>query len=79
MRWWSPSISLLIITSSSPPPRSRCKALQQLLLNRAQRDPNTMVVIKADEGVSHGRVVSVMDLARNQGLTRLAIATEVEE
>ena len=54
-------------------------ALKAQLLAKAQQNPNTMVVIKADEGVSHGRVVAVMDLARNQGLSRLAIATETEE
>ncbi len=48
-----------------------------LFERRAKADPNTMVVIKADQGVSHGRVVSVMDLARNQGLSKLAIATDV--
>jgi biopolymer transport protein ExbD len=42
----------------------------------AMRDPNTMVIIKADTEVDHGRVVAVMDLARGKGLTRLAIATE---
>jgi biopolymer transport protein ExbD len=54
-------------------------ALRRRLLEAAQRDPNTMVVIKADAGVSHGRVVAVMDQARAQGLTRLAIATDAGE
>lgn len=53
--------------------------LTRLLRARAEADPNSQVVIKADAGVSHGRVVGVMDLARNQGLTRLAIATEVAD
>lgn len=39
-------------------------------------DPATLVVIKADKSVSHGRVVTVMDLARSIGLSNLAIATE---
>ena len=43
----------------------------------AVRDPNTMVIIKADTEVDHGRVVAIMDLARGRGLSRLAIATEV--
>jgi len=38
-------------------------------------DPQTLVVIRADKSVPHGRVVSVMDAARMAGLTRLAIAT----
>jgi biopolymer transport protein ExbD len=41
----------------------------------AEKDSSTLVIIKADKGVTHGRVVTVMDLARNQGLSRLAIAT----
>ena len=52
------------------------EALRQRLLSAARANPNTMVVIKADAGVSHGRVVAVMDQARAQGLTRLAIATD---
>ncbi|MCB9761591.1 MAG: biopolymer transporter ExbD [Alphaproteobacteria bacterium] len=48
-------------------------------LNRAaERDPSTMVIIKADTAVGHGRVVAVMDLARSKGLTRLAIGTDAE-
>ena len=52
---------------------------ESLLERTAERDPDTLVVIKADTGVEHGRVVTVMDLARGRGLTRLAIATEVPE
>jgi|AMFO01.1.fsa_nt_gi Biopolymer transport protein len=44
---------------------------------RAAKDPSTLVIIKADKEVEHGRVVAIMDLARTQGLNRLAIATEV--
>ena len=52
--------------------------LQKTLLQRAESNPNTLVVIKADTGVAHGRVVGVMDRARAVGLTRLAIATEID-
>jgi biopolymer transport protein ExbD len=34
-----------------------------------------LVLFQADEGVPHGRVVQVMEEAREAGLTRLAIAT----
>lgn len=50
--------------------------LVEVFKRRGRSDPNTLVVIKADTGVSHGRVVAVMDQARAQGLTRLAIATD---
>ncbi|MGC6494471.1 MAG: ExbD/TolR family protein [Myxococcota bacterium] len=54
-------------------------ALRQRLIAAAERDADTLVILKADTGVSHGRVVTVMDMARAQGLTRLAIATELPE
>jgi biopolymer transport protein ExbD len=41
-----------------------------------KKNPRTLVIVKADKDVGHGRVVAVMDLARSLGLTRLAIATE---
>ncbi len=50
--------------------------LDQVLDQAAQGDTSTMVVIKADTSVDHGRVVTVMDLARSKGLSRLAIATD---
>ena len=37
-----------------------------------------LVLFQADEGVPHGRVVQVMEEAREAGLTRLAIATRAE-
>ena len=52
------------------------KQLRNILEGRARADANTMVVLKADAGVSHGRVVSVMDLAHGLGLNNLAIATD---
>jgi biopolymer transport protein ExbD len=39
------------------------------------KDKNTQVVLKADAGVNHGRVVGVMERAKRVGLTKLAIAT----
>jgi biopolymer transport protein ExbD len=39
------------------------------------RDKNTQVVLKADKGVPHGRVVNLMERAKQAGLTRLAIGT----
>jgi biopolymer transport protein ExbD len=42
------------------------------------RNPDTLVLFQADEGVAHGRVVQVMEMARKEGLTRLAIATRAE-
>lgn len=39
------------------------------------RDKNTQVVLKADKGVPHGKVVNLMERAKQAGLTRLAIGT----
>ena len=39
------------------------------------RDKNTQVVLKADKGVQHGRVVNLMERAKQAGLSRLAIGT----
>jgi biopolymer transport protein ExbD len=39
------------------------------------RDKNTQVVLKADKGVQHGKVVNLMERAKTVGLTRLAIGT----
>jgi biopolymer transport protein ExbD len=46
------------------------------LKNARSSDTSTLIIIKADRDVDHGRVVAVMDLARSLGLSRLAIATE---
>ncbi len=53
------------------------KGLTEALSEAARRNPSTLVVIKADKEVGHGRVVTVMDAARSRGLTQLAIATEL--
>lgn len=43
-------------------------------LDRAKQDnPNTLVVVQADEGVPHGKVVEVMEMAKAAGLAQLAI------
>lgn len=53
-------------------------ALKDAFSDAHGRNPELVVLIQADEGVSHGRVVHVMELARGVGLTRLAIATRAE-
>ena len=53
-------------------------SLKQILEKAHAENPETLVLVQADEGVSHGKVVAVMDLARRQGLPRLAIATRAD-
>lgn len=47
--------------------------LRQLLDEARARDPRTMVVVQADEGVNHGKVVKVMEAAKAAGLGQIAI------
>jgi biopolymer transport protein ExbD len=51
------------------------ETLAQLLDKAHGENPETLVLVQADQGVAHGKVVAVMDLARRHGLARLAIAT----
>jgi biopolymer transport protein ExbD len=50
--------------------------IDNLLVAAFTRDKNTQVVLKADTGVQHGRVVNIMERAKQAGLTRLAIGTK---
>ncbi len=49
--------------------------LSRMLTTAHAENPDTQVIIQADEATHHGRVVSVMELAKSIGLHRLAIAT----
>ncbi len=50
-------------------------ALRAAFADARGRSSETLVLFQADEGVPHGRVVHVMEQAREAGLSRLAIAT----
>ena len=50
--------------------------LSAKLKEAADKDPNTNVVVSADEMALHGRVVHVVDLAKVAGLTKFAINVE---
>jgi biopolymer transport protein ExbD len=47
--------------------------LKKALADTVAKNPQTLVVIQADEGVPHGRVVEVMEMAKGAGLAQLAI------
>ena len=49
--------------------------LDNLFRTQFARDKTTTVVLKADKGVAHGRVVNIMERAKAAGLTKLAIGT----
>ena len=52
--------------------------LRQTLNNHYAARKTATVIIQADEMTAHGKVVEVMDLARQGGFQSLAIATEAE-
>ena len=47
--------------------------LEQAFADAKAKDASTLVVIQADEGVPHGKVVEVMEKAKAAGLAQLAI------
>ncbi|WP_022850415.1 ExbD/TolR family protein [Limisalsivibrio acetivorans] len=49
-----------------------------VLSDLKESTPNATVVIEADEGVTHGKVVFVMDASRKNGFEKFAIAVEEE-
>ncbi|MBI5190229.1 MAG: biopolymer transporter ExbD [Nitrospirae bacterium] len=53
--------------------------LKGLLASRMSSSPDKTVVIKADKGIMYGLVVNVLDIAKEAGALKLAIATEHEE
>lgn len=53
--------------------------LEKLVNQRAAADPDTILIIQADERVSQGEVVKVMDIAKNAGIDKIAIATRPKE
>lgn len=52
------------------------EGLEQQLVEAARQDPQTLVIIKADAKALHGKVVEVMDISKQSGLNRMAIATQ---
>ena len=49
---------------------------KKLLAERQSNAENTTILLLADQESRHGKVVTLMDLARDAGFVKLAIATE---
>ena len=49
--------------------------LSQLMLRTARRDPSTPVTVRGDRSTDYGRVVEILDLARNAGLENAGLST----
>lgn len=53
--------------------------LKSAFTTAKEKAPETVVIVQADEGVPHGKVVQVMELARGAGLAQLAIGVREAE
>jgi biopolymer transport protein ExbD len=53
--------------------------LGDLLRQQLEDNADLLVIINADDGVEHGRVVEVMDIARGANVARMAIAVKPKE
>jgi biopolymer transport protein ExbD len=53
--------------------------LADLLRAQLAKNPDLLVVINADDGVEHGRVVEIMDIARSANVVKMAIAVKSKE
>jgi len=54
-------------------------ALGEALSQQLARNAEMLVVINADDGVQHGQVVEVMDIARGANVAKMAIAVKPKE
>lgn len=52
--------------------------LKRAFAKAQEENPDTIVIVQADEGVPHGTVVQVMELAKSVGLGQLAIGVRDE-
>jgi biopolymer transport protein ExbD len=53
--------------------------IRTVLQRRLSANPDLLVLINADERVEHGRVVDVMDDARQAGVVKMAIAVKPKD
>ena len=47
-----------------------------MIKQRIQENPNASVILQADKRAAHGQVVAIMDMLKQSGVKRLAIAAE---
>lgn len=53
--------------------------MEKLINQRSLQNKEMVVIIQADERVSQGEVVKVMDIAKSAGIEKIAIATRPKE
>ncbi|MCC7431668.1 biopolymer transporter ExbD [bacterium] len=52
--------------------------LSQKLTELAKTEADKQVSLNADKGVTHGKIVEIMELVQKSGLTKLAVTTKVK-
>lgn len=52
--------------------------LKEAFTQNIQTNPKITLIIRADTQVTHGKVVEIMDLAKQSGLNKISIATQTE-
>jgi biopolymer transport protein ExbD len=62
--------------NKTPVPR---ESLEPSLRAELAKNPELLVVINADDGIQHGKVVEIMDQARQTGATKLSIGVKPKE
>ena len=55
------------------------ESLLQSLRQQLEKNSELLVIINADNGVQHGKVVEIMDEARQAGVAKLSIAVKPKE
>jgi len=53
--------------------------LKEILREKFKTNPSSVVLIQADTDTKHGKVVEIMDIAKNAGFSRLGIAVEIKK
>jgi len=54
-------------------------AIQAVMIARAQKNKETRVIVKGDEQVQYQRVMKVIDMAKQAGLPKVSLATQLTE
>lgn len=54
-------------------------AVQAAMMERARKNPETRVIVKGDERIEYRRIMQVIDMAKQAGLPKVALATQLPE
>ncbi|MDX9703625.1 MAG: biopolymer transporter ExbD [Candidatus Auribacterota bacterium] len=58
--------------------RTTLEGLKRRIRMMNKKNPNSTLIIKADTNTRHGNVVQIMNMARQAGIEKMAIATRPE-